>query len=90
MHLHNELLETYSLKGVWGGLLLLALYISLLFSSFRPQRNALLLSVSASLFVYGLSDVIFFSTEGTAMFCLALIAGVLSVARQPSAQEQTT
>lgn len=90
VHLHNELLETYSLKGVWGGLLLLALYISLLFSSFRPQRNALLLSVSASLFVYGLSDVIFFSTEGTAMFCLALIAGVLSVARQPSAQEQTT
>lgn len=69
VHLHNELLETYSLKGIWGVLLLLALYVSLFFSSFRPQRNALLLSVSASLFVYGLSDVIFFSTEGTVIFC---------------------
>ncbi|HFZ1935012.1 O-antigen ligase family protein [Serratia marcescens] len=87
VHLHNELLETYSLKGVWGALLLLALYAGLLFSSFRPQRNALLLSVSASLFVYGLSDVIFFSTEGTVMFCLALIAAVLSVTKQPPVQE---
>ena len=83
VHLHNELLETYSLKGIWGVLLLLALYVSLFFSSFRPQRNALLLSVSASLFVYGLSDVIFFSTEGTVIFCLALIAAVLSVPKQP-------
>lgn len=83
VHLHNELLETYSLKGIWGVLLLLALYVSLFFSSFRPQRNALLLSVSASLFVYGLSDVIFFSTEGTVIFCTALIAAVLSVPKQP-------
>lgn len=89
VHLHNELLETYSLKGIWGVLLLLALYISLFFSSFRPQRNALLLSVSASLFVYGLSDVIFFSTEGTVIFCLALIAAVLSVPKQPPVQEPT-
>ncbi|WP_250132913.1 hypothetical protein [Serratia marcescens] len=65
------------------------MYVSLFFSSFRPQRNALLLSVSASLFVYGLSDVIFFSTEGTAMFGLALIAAVLSVTKQPPVQEPT-
>ena len=31
VHLHNELLETYSLKGIWGVLLLLALYVSLFF-----------------------------------------------------------
>ncbi|MNE42922.1 hypothetical protein D3C80_1370730 [compost metagenome] len=82
MHLHNELLETYSLKGLWGSLLLLALYIGLFISSFKPYRNALLLGVTFSLFVYGLSDVIFFSTEGTAVFCLAIIASVLSVKKR--------
>ncbi|MBH1931766.1 O-antigen ligase family protein [Serratia rubidaea] len=78
VHMHNELLETYSIKGVWGVLLLLSLYISLFISAFRPHRNALLLGVTASLFVYGLSDVIFFSTECTVIFCLAIIASVLS------------
>lgn len=87
VHLHNELLETYSLKGVWGALFLLALYISLFVSSLKPHRNALLLGVTFSLFVYGLSDVIFFSTEGTAMFCLAIIASVLSVKKTPPAQD---
>lgn len=82
VHLHNELLETYSLKGVWGALLLLALYIGLFISAFRPYRNALMLGVTFSLFVYGLSDVIFFSTEATAIFCLAIIASVLSVKKR--------
>lgn len=87
VHLHNELLETYSLKGVWGVLFLLALYIGLFVSSLKPYRNAMLLGVTFSLFVYGLSDVIFFSTEGTAMFCLAIIASVLSVKKTPPAQD---
>ncbi len=65
------------------------LYVCLSFSTSQPQRKALLLSVSASLFVYSLSDVIFFSTEGTAMFGLALIAAVLSVTKQPPVQEPT-
>jgi len=84
VHMHNELLETYSLKGVWGVLFLLALYVSLFLSAFRPQRNALLLGVTFSLFVYGLSDVLFFSTEGTIIFCLAIIASVLSVKKMPA------
>lgn len=79
VHLHNELLETFSLKGIWGTLFLLALYIGLFVSSLKPYRNALLLGIAFSLFAYGLSDVIFFSTEGTAVFCLAIIASVLSV-----------
>ncbi|MBV6694808.1 O-antigen ligase family protein [Serratia quinivorans] len=87
VHMHNELLETYSLKGVWGTLFLLALYIGLFVSSLKPHRNALLLGVTFSLFVYGLSDVIFFSTEGTAIFCLAIIASVLSVKKTSVAQD---
>ncbi|WP_199637582.1 O-antigen ligase family protein [Serratia sp. PAMC26656] len=87
VHLHNELLETYSLKGVWGVLFLLALYVGLFVSSLKPHRNALLLGVTFSLFVYGLSDVIFFSTEGTAIFCLAIIASVLSMKKMPVSQD---
>ena len=87
VHMHNELLETYSLKGVWGALFLLALYISLFVSSLKPHRNALLLGVTFSLFVYGLSDVIFFSTEGTAIFCLAIVASVLSVKKTSVTQD---
>lgn len=78
VHMHNEVLETYSLKGIWGVLLLLALYSGLLVSSFRPYRNSLLLGLTFSLFVYGLSDVIFFSTEGTVIFCIAIIMSILS------------
>ena len=87
VHMHNELLETYSLKGVWGALFLLALYIGLFVSSLKPHRNALLLGVTFSLFVYGLSDVIFFSTEGTAIFCLAIVASVLSVKKTSVTQD---
>ncbi|QGH61257.1 O-antigen ligase family protein [Serratia proteamaculans] len=87
VHMHNELLETYSLKGVWGTMFLLALYIGLFVSSLKPHRNALLLGVTFSLFVYGLSDVLFFSTEGTIMFCLAIIASVLSVKKTSVAQD---
>jgi len=79
VHLHNELLETYSIKGIWGAAFLLALYIGMLVSSLRPYRNPLLLGISVSLIAYGLSDVVFFSTEGTAMFCLATILSVLSI-----------
>lgn len=87
VHLHNELLETFSLKGLWGALCLLALYIGLFVSSLRPYRNALLLGISFSLFAYGLSDVVFFSKEGTVIFCLAIIASVLSVkkSQEPTA-----
>lgn len=82
VHMHNEVLETYSLKGFWGVLFLLALYSSLLVSSFKPYRNAPLLGITFSLFFYGISDVIFFSTEGTVIFCLAIIMSILSVERR--------
>jgi O-antigen ligase len=86
VHLHNEFIETYSLKGIWGVVLLLALYLGLLLSALRPYRNALLLALTFSLFAYGLSDVILFSTEGTAMFCLAIILSVLSVKKTKETQ----
>lgn len=79
VHMHNEVLETYSLKGVWGVAILLAIYIYLLILSFRPERNAMLLGISAALILYGLSDVLFFSSEATVMFSLAIILSILSL-----------
>lgn len=79
VHLHNEVLETYSLKGIWGVLILLAIYGGLLARSFKPQRNAMLLGVSAALILYGLTDVLFFSSEATITFSVAIILSVLSV-----------
>ena len=79
VHMHNEVLETYSLKGIWGVAILLAIYLALMIQSFRPERNAMLLGVSAALTLYGLSDVLFFSSEATITFSLAIIFSVLSL-----------
>lgn len=77
VHMHNELLENFSIKGLFGVISLIGLYLSLIYCSFRPMRNSALLSLSVSLIVYGLSDVIFFSTEGTLLYCLAIIFSVM-------------
>ncbi len=87
VHMHNELLETYSIKGVWGVAFLLALYIGLFISSLKPYRNPLLLGAAVSLFAYGLSDVVFFSLEATAIFCLAIILSVLSISNKTKQQD---
>ncbi|CAI1211641.1 O-antigen ligase family protein [Serratia quinivorans] len=79
VHMHNEIIETFSIKGVWGVALLLALYIGLLYYSLVVSRNPMLFSVAIALFIYGCSDVIFFSSEVTISFCLAIILSILIV-----------
>ncbi|QPR28773.1 O-antigen ligase family protein [Edwardsiella hoshinae] len=73
VHLHNEVIETLSLQGVWGTLLLITVYLSLLLTSLI-QKNPLLLLSTLSLIGYGLSDVLFFSREVTITYliCIAL------------------
>ncbi|MEX0634508.1 hypothetical protein M8494_31955 [Serratia ureilytica] len=56
---------------------------ALFFSSFRPQRNALLLSVSASLFVLRPGATSSSWRKVPPCSALALIAAVLSVTKQP-------
>lgn len=89
VHMHNEVLETWSLKGAWGVTLLLSFYGSLILLSFRQSRNSMLFGVTSALVIYGLSDVIFFSTEATAIFLLAIIASILSAKKPHSATEQS-
>lgn len=84
VHMHNEVLETYSLKGIIAVIILVAIYASLVMRSFRPERNPMLLGVSAALILYGLSDVLIFSTEATVIFSLAIIFSVLSIKNKDS------
>lgn len=73
VHLHNEIIETLSLQGLWGTLLLVFVYLSLLLTSLI-QRNPLLFLCTLSLIGFGLSDVLFFSQEATTLYliCIAL------------------
>ena len=87
VHLHNELIEAYSLKGIVGAVLLLTFYLTYIFAALRIYNNVLLFTVMLSLIAFGLTDVIFFSTEGTVMFCLAIIASVISMKKTPDAQD---
>jgi|SRR5471030_2168101 len=77
VHLHNEIIDNYSLRGIWGVILLISLHISLLIVALRSQRNAALLALILSMILYGFSDVLFFSSEATAIFGLAVIFSVL-------------
>ena len=56
-HLHNEILENFSLRGVWGLGILLFLYFTIFKAAFFYQ-NKLLFSVGATSVVYGLTDVV--------------------------------
>lgn len=77
VHMHNELVDTYSLRGIWGSLLLAALYLSLLYLSLKSQKNTALLAIIMTIIIYGLSDVLFFSSEATGIFGLAIIFSIL-------------
>jgi len=84
VHLHDEMIETLSLQGVFGGLALLWLYIAICWSALR-DRNTPLLFVMNGLIVYGLSDVLFLSSEAI-LFYVALI-GVCSINPQVKLKE---
>ncbi len=73
VHLHNEVIETLSLKGIVGTLLLLLLYITLIYYSIR-HKNISLFVVTLAIMLFGLSDVLLYSREMpiVAMSCIAL------------------
>jgi len=77
IHLHNEIIDNYSLRGIWGVLLLLALHLSLLLLALKWQKNAALLAITLAMMTYGMSDVLLFSSEAAAIFGLAMILSVL-------------
>ncbi|MBW7981070.1 O-antigen ligase family protein [Enterobacillus tribolii] len=76
VHMHNELIDNFSLRGIWGAAALLFFYCALLFTAWR-DKNTLLFVITLSVMVYGLSDVLFFSREGTIIVSLAVILAVI-------------
>nr|WP_246859691.1 O-antigen ligase family protein [Dickeya oryzae] len=76
IHLHNEIIDTASLQGVLGVILLFLFYVSITLYAW-VNKNFILLSVSAIIITSGLTDVIFISREQTIFFTLMLVLALL-------------
>ncbi|WP_235778055.1 O-antigen ligase family protein [Pectobacterium wasabiae] len=63
VHLHNEVVDAFSLKGLPGAILLILLYASLFYFSFFVLRSHLSAALLFALIMYGLSDVILYSRD---------------------------
>lgn len=72
VHMHNELVDNFSLRGIIGVIALLMLYVSLIWCSWR-NRNPALFVITLSLIAFGLSDVILFSREGALTYAIAIL-----------------
>jgi len=62
VHLHNEVIESLSLKGIAGTLLLLLFYSTLIYYSIK-YKNLSLFAVTLAIILFGLSDVMLYSRE---------------------------
>lgn len=78
IHLHNEIMDTFSLKGVLGVVLLVLLYASMIYMAFE-QKNALLLVVAGAIAVYGLSDLLLYAKGESLSSILALSFALILV-----------
>lgn len=72
IHLHNELMDTATLQGILGIVVILFAYLALLYYSIR-NRNSLVLGLTLIIMTVGLTDVIFISREQTIFFSLLFI-----------------
>jgi len=84
VHLHDELIETLSLQGIFGGIALLWLYISIAWIALKNRNTPLLFTINC-MAVYGLSDVLLLSSEAI-LFYISLI-GLCSVISNPRHEE---
>lgn len=89
-HMHNELIEAFSLRGVPGILVWLWVYAALFWVAFRKnERNISFLGISLCAVLYGMSDVILFNREVGAIYLSGLVFSL--VFRQAlSSQQKST
>lgn len=76
VHLHNELIDTFSLQGVIGLVLLLGFYIGGVLLALR-RNNLLLFFIMLSMLIYGLTDVLLISAEFVAFFIILMAFSTL-------------
>ncbi|MEH0886860.1 O-antigen ligase family protein [Enterobacter sp. UNJFSC 003] len=67
VHLHNELIEKFSLQGIPGLAVLLFFFVSIIAYALS-NKNGLLLATMLLLLLYGLTDVILLSSEALIFF----------------------
>ena len=78
VHLHNEIIDTFSLKGIAGVIVLLLLYTAMFLRAYW-QRSPLLFVISGAIAIYGLSDLLLYAKGEALSSVLALcVAAVLS------------
>lgn len=81
VHMHNELIDTFSLKGLPGTLLLLLLYLAALFVSVI-YRSGFFLIMSGAVMAYGLSDMVLYAKSETLMSMLSLASALMLLSKQ--------
>ncbi|KAA8997298.1 O-antigen ligase domain-containing protein [Affinibrenneria salicis] len=81
VHLHNEVIDSFSLKGWPGVLLLSAFYASLIYFTVFILRSHLLAAIIFALIMYGLSDVILYSRDMLIAWLLTFCLGTTLTGR---------
>ncbi len=78
VHLHNEIIDTFSLKGISGVIVLLLLYTAMFLRAYW-QRSPLMFVISGAIAIYGLSDLLLYAKGEALSSMLALcVAAMLS------------
>ncbi|MBJ3593278.1 O-antigen ligase family protein [Salmonella enterica subsp. enterica serovar Saintpaul] len=76
VHLHNEIIDTFSLKGAPGVVVLLLLYTAMFLRAYT-QRTPLLLVIAAAVALYGLSDLLLYAKGEALSSVLALCVATM-------------
>jgi len=71
VHLHNDIVDTFSLKGLPGVIVLLLLYLAMLLRA-CTQRSPVLFIISGAIAIYGLADVLLYGKGDSLSSMLAL------------------
>ncbi|CPR15954.1 O-antigen ligase family protein [Brenneria goodwinii] len=77
VHMHNELIDAFSLKGIIGAALIACLYVTLIYTSFSAPINYAGMALTFALIMYGLSDVILYSRDTFIAWALTFSLSVL-------------
>ncbi|HFZ8994764.1 TPA: O-antigen ligase family protein [Citrobacter freundii] len=76
VHLHNELVEALSLKGIFGVTMVIILYVTLFWSVIR-QKNITLFGITLALLLFGLSDVLLYARDIPIVMTLCIALSIL-------------
>ncbi len=70
-HFHNEMIDTFSLKGIIGVVLLFCVYAAIVYTALF-ERSIVILCISGTIIAYGLSDTLLYDKSGTLNCMLSL------------------